>query len=79
MKPKPPWTCTASVVTRSDISLLKIFDAAAKNGSGKGLADKQARYSNPRPASISLNISANFQRMPWKSEIGLPKMVRSRT
>ena len=74
MKPKPPCTCTASVVTRNDISLQKIFAAAAMNGSGNGLAVRQARYSRPRAASMSLNMSASFQRMPWKSAIGLPKI-----
>ena len=43
VKPKPPCTCTASVVTRNDISLQKIFAAAAMNGSGNGLAVMQAR------------------------------------
>ena len=52
------------MVTRSDISLQNTFAAAAMNGSGNGLAVRQARYSRPLPASISLNMSASFQRMP---------------
>ena len=55
---------SGSVVTRNDISLQNIFAAAAMNGSGNGLAVRHARYNSPRPASISLNISASFQRMP---------------
>ena len=46
---------------------------------GTGRRWRRRGTAGSRAASMSRYISASFQRMPWKSAIGLPKTVRSRT
>src|SRR5690606_21127630 len=77
VQPAPPWICTASLVTRSAISLATYMAMAASIEQRRPLSISVAAwYISWRAASISAAMRAILNRLYWNSPIGRPNCSR---
>ena len=79
MKPKPPWTCTASVATFMAVSAANSLAIDASFVYGRPASLSVAALSvMSRAPSTAVAMSASIQPTIWCSPIGTPNALRSR-